>query len=128
MAMQLRKTDRLFRQYILLRDGYTCQRCGSTYDAVGDSLRGLHVSHYWGRGRENTRFDPDNCILLCWGCHRLWGHGDGRNDYMKFMVKKLGQHRFDELEARAYMAKKRDDELDVLGIKQLLAELSKGGE
>jgi hypothetical protein len=118
-----RKTDKLFRQFIRRRDNYTCQRCGRVY--LEDNCRNLCVSHYWGRGRENTRFDPENCIALCHlPCHELkWGHGDGRGEYMSFMLKRLGQKGYDLLELRANTCKKRDDYLDELYLRQLLKEL-----
>jgi len=119
--VKLRANDRKFRKVILARDEYTCQRCGTQYDP-SDNLQGLHVSHFWGRGRENTRFDEANTCLLCWGCHRIWGHGDGRDEYRSFLIKKLGQDEFDKLEARAHMTKKRDDKLDALFIEQMLTE------
>ena len=118
--IKLRPTDRLFSKYIRKRDDYTCQRCRKTYEP---NAKGLECSHYWGRGRENTRFDPLNCIALCTGCHRIWGHGDGRDEYRDFMLKKLGRKGFDSLDARAHTHKKRDDNLDRIAIAVLIKEL-----
>jgi len=118
--VKLRKADSLFRKLILKRDNYTCQRCGSQY--TPDNCRGLHVSHYWGRGRENVRLDPENVCLLCWGCHQLWGHGDRRCEYTDFMRRKLGDKGFDLLELRAHIYKKRDDAMDAIVMKELLKE------
>jgi len=125
--VKLRKTDRLFRKYILKRDNYTCQRCGHKYNP-SDNLQGLHVSHYWGRGRENTRFDPENCLLLCFNCHRIWGHGDGRQGYTDFMKQRLGEQGFLMLEIRAHQYQKRDDILMEIYITQLLRFLGKNEE
>lgn len=119
--IKLRKTDKLFRQYVLRVFDYTCARCRKTYEP--DNCQGLHVSHFWGRARENTRFDIDNVDLLCFGCHQIWGHGDGRKEYIDFMLKKLGQEGLDRLEIRAYTYKKRDDILDKLCIRELLKGL-----
>ena len=116
-----RSTDRAFREYILKRDEYTCQRCQRTYRQ--NDCGGLQVSHFWSRRHENTRFDPANCILLCFGCHMLWGHGDERQAYIDFMKKRLGEEGFQLLDARAHTYKKRDDRLDELGIKNLMLEL-----
>ena len=121
MKIKLRKTDILFSKYIRKRDKFTCQRCGTVYP---DGGRGLHCSHYWGRGRENTRFDPDNCVALCFGCHHIWG-GDGREEYKEFMINRLGQKAYDLLDVRAHMYKKRDDKLDEIFIKQILSTTSK---
>ncbi len=122
MKITERKTDKLFRKYIRKRDNYTCQRCRKEYDP--QHCRGLQVSHYWSRSRENTRFDPENCILLCYGCHQFqWGHGDGRQEYTDFMKQKLGEDRFNWLDVRAHTTKKRDDAMDMVVIKELLKEL-----
>jgi len=118
---KLRKSDTLFRQYALKVYEYTCARCRKEYSP--DNCRGLHVSHYWGRRRENVRHDIENICLLCYGCHLRWGHGDLRSDYTKFMVDRLGQKGFDLLQLRAYTYKKRDDKLDEIIIKELLKEL-----
>lgn len=48
------------------RSNWTCERCGAIHD---ESSKGLHCSHYHGRGKWGTRFDPDNCEALCYGCH-----------------------------------------------------------
>ena len=121
--MRLRPTDQLFRKYVLLRDDYTCAKCKKKY-SPDENLQGLHVSHYWGRGRENTRFAPDNVCLLCYGCHRIWGHGDGKDQYKQFMIDRLTQQGFDMLDVRAHLSKKRDDSLDKIFIKELLKEVT----
>jgi hypothetical protein len=82
--------------------------------------QGLHNSHYWGRARESTRFEPDNCIALCYGCHRIWGHGDGRDEYTAFMKKKLGEKRWKTLMLQANAYQKKDDKLMTLFVKGLL--------
>ena len=125
--MKLRKTDTMFSQYIRQRDGWRCVACdlekeGGSKD-YSENKRGLECSHYWGRGRENTRFDPEDCIALCTYHHRYsWGHGDGRDRYTEFMKKRLGKN-FDLLRVRAHTYKKRDDKLDEIIIRELLKEV-----
>lgn len=114
--IKLRKADVEFSKYIRTRDGWCCQRCHKKYTPP---TQGLHCSHYFGRGRENTRFDPDNCIALCYGCHQLWGHGDLRDDYKDYMVRKLGQQGFTRLQLRAFQYKKKDDKLILLWLKTM---------
>ena len=124
--MKLRTTDKMFSDYIRARDGWECLACieerGGSKDYRFDS-QGLECSHYWGRARENTRFDPENCIALCTYHHRFhWGHGDGRQEYTDFMRKRLGDRGFDLLDVRAHTPKKRDDKMDKIIIKELLKE------
>ena len=58
----LKKADQLFSLSIRARDKH-CQfpNCQST--------KGLQNSHYIGRAIKSTRFDPDNCIALCYFHH-----------------------------------------------------------
>ncbi len=118
--VKLRKTDRLWTEYMRKKYDYTCQFCGKQY--TPDNCRNLGVSHFYGRARESTRFDIDNCILLCSiPCHHyLDTH---KNEYREFMLKRLGKERYDLLEWTANMYKKRDDAAEEIRIKQLLKEL-----
>lgn len=125
MKIKLRKTDRLYTKLMRIKYDFTCQRCGRVYDQYNThSLLNLGVSHYYGRSAENTRFDDENVTLLCnLPCHHLWG-GEEREEYKKYMVKRLGQEGFDLLTLRANTRCDRDDkavgmvlkaELDVSG-------------
>lgn len=125
--MRLRKTDEMFSDYIRARDGWVCLACieerGESKDYRFNS-QGLECSHYWGRGHENTRFDPENCIALCYYHHRFsWGHGDKRQEYTDFMKKRLGDRDFELLMVRAHTTKKKDDKMDKIIIKELLKEV-----
>ena len=117
----------MFSKYIRTRDGWECLACiaerGGSKDYRFNS-QGLECSHFWGRGHENTRFDPENCIALCTYHHRFaWGHGDGRQAYTDFMKKRLGERGFDLLDVRAHTYKKKDNKLDKIIIEQLIKEL-----
>ena len=108
MKIKLRKADKLFTKITRFRFDYTCQKCGRKY-GEDKPLYNLGVSHYYGRSRENTRFDPDNVTLLCnMPCHRKW-EGIERGDYTEHMIGRLGQRGFDELTLKANSYKKRDD-------------------
>ena len=98
MRIKLHPADSLFSNLIRERDGWRCQRCGGQHTPP---TRGLHCSHYFGRGNKTTRFDPRNCVALCFACHLLWGHGDERDDYTAFMIKKLGLKGFKDLRKTA---------------------------
>ena len=116
--IKLRPSDRLWTKYIRIRDNFTCQKCGRQY--AEDNCRNLGVSHYYGRGNENTRFDDDNCIALCTlPCHQRWGEQD-RAEYTEFMKQRLGEDGFRNLEIKKNIRKDRDDKADRLYLKQLL--------
>ncbi len=115
-----RKSDRLFRAYLLASRPHECVRCGKKFH----DIRYLHVSHFWGRGHEAVRFDPENCDLLCAiPCHDLWGHGEERDKYIEFKIKQLGTDGDDRLTLRAHAYKKRDDKMDIFIIEQMIGAL-----
>lgn len=117
-----RKTDDLYTRYIRRRDDYTCQCCGRQFSP--DNCGTLGVSHYWGRGHENTRFDDDNCVALCnLPCHKYWGEDpNGAVEYRLFMYKRLGKDGYDALEVRKELRKKRDDAADLIILKKMLED------
>lgn len=116
--------DRLFSQYIRLRDG-KCRRCGSVVELNAKGLPVSHqASHYWSRGKESTRFSVENVDTLCWGCHNLWGHGDQRDGYKAFKIKQLGEEGFKQLDVRAHTSGKKDRKMAYLVAKELLKSLT----
>lgn len=116
-TLSLTKADKLFSEQIRARDVF-CQHPSGCL--VSDPKK-LQNSHYVGRARFATRFDPDNCIALCWLHHfkdkqlgfeyqkqTFEKHGwDGQ--YTLFMRKKLGKKRFNELILRgaSFMPQKK---------------------
>lgn len=104
----MKKADAQFSLQIRTRDG----KCLFPGCKVAN-LEKLQCSHYHGRAVKSTRFDPDNCITLCWPHHfkskdlgfeyqkqTKEKHGfDGQ--YTIFMRKWLGEEEFSKLNARA---------------------------
>ena len=97
MRIKVDKLDILFSKYIRLRDR-VCQRCGGS--------TGLGCSHYHGRRKQSVRYDEENCMALCWGCHSYLGANP--LEHTEFMIKRLGQERFDMLTHRANIPQKID--------------------
>jgi len=48
-----------------------------------------------------------------------WGHGDERDNYKEYMVKRLGEQGFKKLQIRAFQYKKKDDKLIILWLTKL---------
>lgn len=113
--------DALFSRWIRNRDKWTCQRCHKVYPSSGPESAGLHNSHYWGRGKESTRFEPDNCDALCMGCHMVW-EKDERDQYKAFKIKQLGQKRFDSLMLQHNQYKKKDRKMERMIWRQALKD------
>jgi len=120
--MKLDKADIVFSHYIRLRDKM-CMRCHSSVTFNDKGLPNSHqASHFFGRGKENTRYDSLNVDTLCMGCHRIWG-SDNREEYRAFKIQQLGEEAFTLLCLRAEMYCKRDRKLAYIASKELLKTL-----
>ena len=123
MRVTISRLDAKFSRYIRwVRDSGRCQRCLTKYE---EGSSGLHCSHFHGRSKKSVRFDPDNCMALCFGCHQHFTAFP--IEHMEFMLKRLGKKRFDELSVRAYDAKRPDYKLLEIWLGRMLGE-AKGGE
>ena len=79
------------------RDGWECQKC---HVIISPPTRMMQCSHYWNRDMMGTRWDMDNLIALCYSCHQRVEKR--KHDwYRDFMIRKLGQEKYDLLEIRA---------------------------
>ncbi len=100
--------DKKFSDWIRHRDNWTCQRCKRIHNKYSPrSKMGLHCSHFFGRARKSTRFDPENCDALCAACHRFWG-SDDYEAYRDFKIKQLGKKGFGMLKIKANTGGKPD--------------------
>lgn len=123
MRIKIDKADQLFSIYIRMRD-QRCVRCGSPvqFSEINGKPISHEASHYFGRGKETTRFDPENVDCLCFGCHKYWG-SDGKEDYREFKIQQLGKKGFENLRIRSEMRGNRDREASYLYAKELLKRL-----
>lgn len=71
MKIKRNKWDKVFSDCVRERASWHCEDCGKWF---GDNTGGLDCSHYRSRRHYATRFDPDNAIAQCKGCHQF---GDG---------------------------------------------------
>ena len=118
MGIKRWKQDVVFSNYIRERDDWTCQRCSKGFEATSpSSRRGLHCSHFHGRGKWSTRFDTDNCTSLCYGCHRYLGSHP--IEHTEFILKRLGKEKFNTLKERANTLKKKRDFINPFFLNEL---------
>lgn len=104
MRIKIDKADREFGFFIKARDHWMCQRCGAQHE---EGSSGIHCSHFWGRGKENTRFDEENCDSICFGCHNFFhAHPE---EHRRWKLKQLGEKGFRDLEIRAHMIGSRSN-------------------
>lgn len=101
MKIKISKLDKLFSDWIRTRDGWICQKCNHWKNPhISSSRMGLHASHYFGRAKWSTRFEPLNVDSLCLACHRFWG-SDDREGYRIFKINQLGKDKFNLLQVQA---------------------------
>ncbi len=125
--------DDAFSKAVRIRDKWTCQKCERVF--LEHERRNLDCSHFWGRGKENTRFDPENADALCGfytsgRCHSKW-EKEERKDYEAFKINQLGQEGFDLLEFRKNVYKKKDRKMRFVEMKEylrLIEEEKKDGD
>lgn len=121
--IKIRPSDSLFSQWIRLRDG-ECRRCHSPVEYNAKGLPVSHqASHFQGRGKEATRFDPENVDTMCGGCHMYLGAYPAEH-YM-WQVKTKGQQAVDAIVLRSNQYKKRDDKMDKLIWAQAVKDIKK---
>jgi hypothetical protein len=84
------KLDGLFSKFIRLRADGKCQHCGKE---VG--FKRLNCMHFISRRILSTRWDTENALAGCPGCHfYLDEHPYEKTDFFK---KYLGSDKFEEL-------------------------------
>jgi len=118
--------DGLCRQIILLRDGFCCRRC--LKGIHGEKQRAvLQVHHIRTKGAHpNLRWELDNLILVCKGCHMFFFHGRDSESAAEWYRANLGTGHMEKLSMLVQVRKgqKQDRSAVRLYLQQVLAEIS----
>ena len=106
MKIKIDPLDRLCSEYArkraIIRCG-GCERCGKGKASWKD----LQCMHNHGRGKQTVRYDPDNILGGCYGCHR---YIDSQPTAKKKLFReKLGDERYEALELRALLTRPKPD-------------------
>lgn len=102
-GVRIDPADKFFSLWIRWRAGWKCERCGAQFEVGG---QGLHCSHFWGRAREATRFDPENCVAHCHGCHAFLTANPEL--HREWKLKQIGEEKYNLLMVRAQLSAKKD--------------------
>lgn len=105
--MKLDPADIAFSLYIRTRDKWTCQKCFTKYKPP---TRALHCSHFQGRRKEATRFEPLNADALCFGCHQYFTSHPA--EHYQWQVSRKGQDIVDKITLLSNTYKKKDRKLE----------------
>jgi len=88
------------------RDNFTCQKCGTYHGPTTDGVvrsktrGGLDAAHIFSRRFRATRWDIDNGISLCVGCHRGWAHTHPA-EFLSWVKTRIGGGKFEALRMKA---------------------------
>lgn len=113
--------DKAFSLYIRTKAEWKCERCRRQYSPPTSAL---HCSHFVGRGKENTRFEPLNATALCFGCHQYFTSHPA--EHYQWQVGRLGQDMVDRLQLAGNTYRKKDRKSEELYWKLELNKLTKG--
>ncbi|TYG33268.1 hypothetical protein FW755_10970 [Lonepinella koalarum] len=81
--------DEVFSQCVRLRANCTCEICGMVFSP--NNMKNLHCCHWYGRGIQALRYDPNNAVALCRNCHFASDKTtEGRTKFGQMMKKRLG--------------------------------------
>ena len=96
----LKEAQTIFNKYINLRDkGLPCISCDKPITGR------VNASHFWNaNNHHNVRFDEDNVHSSCITCNQFLS--GNLLEYRTRLCSKIGQERFDELEAKRHVTKK----------------------
>jgi hypothetical protein len=105
--IKIRTSDKLFSQWIRLRDRM-CKRCKSPvrFNEAGMPIS-HECSHFQGRGKEATRFEPLNCDTLCYGCHQYFTAFP--SEHRAWQIEQKGEEVVDAIVLQSNQYKKRND-------------------
>lgn len=118
MIVKIDAADKAFSLWIRTRDHWTCQRCGTKYTPP---TMALHCSHFMGRGKEGTRFEPLNADALCYGCHQYFTSHPA--EHYIWQVERKGQKVIDQLILQSNTYKRKDRKLEAIIWRAALKEL-----
>ena len=91
------------------KKGY-CELCGRKPPEVV-----LHAHHIYSRTHRSTRYDLDNSVCLCMGCHLYTAHKSVQ-EFSDWVGEKLGSEKLDALRKKAHTPVKytKEEKLEML--------------
>ena len=89
----------LWAEAVKIRAGYKCEYCGN--------LKTLNSHHIFSRRHRATRWDIDNGICLCSGCHTLRTFSAHQSPaFIDWEEQYIGEERYNRIKEKAYQVKK----------------------
>jgi hypothetical protein len=112
IAILKRQAEELWKEICKRRDGYRCQDCGGT--------EVLQVHHLISRSNHRMKFEPDNGVTLCRGCHCKVTFQYKGYIYPEKMIELVGPCRWERL---VTMSKQPVRPMTVIELEKIIKEL-----
>ncbi len=87
----IKKLDKIFSEYIRLRDGYKCVLCGSRTN--------VQAGHLITRNKYSTRWNEENVFAQCKSCN--YRHEYQPEIYTSWYIEKFGEKKYLDLVKRS---------------------------
>ena len=89
----------LWAEAVKIRAGHKCEYCGI--------MKTLNSHHIFSKRHRATRWDIDNGICLCSGCHTLRTFSAHQSpDFVLWIIKYIKVERYKKIQGKAYQVKK----------------------
>ena len=86
-----KKLDKKWSEKIRKRDP-KCRKCKKN--------KSRHAAHIFSRRNKATRWDLDNGLGMCGGCHIFWGH-HCPVEFTEWVKKEIGVKKFNQLKKKS---------------------------
>ena len=120
MKIKVDPFDVMFSEFIRRRAfsfAGGCEYCGKQVKKWKD----LQCSHFIGRRKRATRYDPDNACGVCFSCHTYLG--EHPYEHTDFFKKRLGTDRLERLVIKGNTVTKMDRDEVEQNLRKLIEEL-----
>lgn len=123
-----KQIDSLAAQICKERHNYTCARCGRNLRATPHEA---HWAHIISRAKKSVRWEENNSLCLCFGCHIGWQHLGGNTvEFVRLAENTYGRSAIDAMWYKSQKPAKfslADLSLLKRALEQRLAELTRNG-
>ena len=106
-----KQLDKLWSEVV--RSKGECELCGRKPPEVV-----LHAHHIYSRTHRSTRYDLENSVCLCMGCHLYTAHKSVQ-EFSDWVCDKLGSEKLEALRKKAHTIVKYTKEDKIRMIKEL---------
>ena len=113
-SVLMRKCDKIIAKIIKKRDNYTCQRCFS-------KSKQLNTCHFYSRFMKGLRYEFDNLVCLCVGCHFYFHHNP--IEFVEFWEKRIGKEAMERLRVKKNTIARPDYKLMYFKLTAYLKEM-----